>query len=231
MPLLKRLRALDWPTLVAELLLIFVGITAALWFDGLAESRAAARREASVLGELASALRSDTADLSFNLRSDELTRTSLDTVLAHLSRRLPYDSTMALHFGRASRFTNFLPNTSAYEYLKSLGLASVTNDGLRRDITRYYEVQHRYLTSVEGIFVNGSWHEMMAPQMIEKFDYAFFFEPAAPRDYRALQNDLTYATTLRTMGEILTWKVQITAQTLDQAEALLARIDDELNGR
>jgi len=40
MPILRRLKALDWTALLAELVLIFIGITAALWFDNANQDRA-----------------------------------------------------------------------------------------------------------------------------------------------------------------------------------------------
>ena len=94
MPIMRRLKTLDWPTLVAELVLIFVGITAALWFDSLNESRADRRLETDVLSELEVALESDTVDLNFNLRSSARTLTAIDTVLTYLDQRHPYESTL-----------------------------------------------------------------------------------------------------------------------------------------
>lgn len=231
MPIMKRLKGLDWPALVAELVLIFVGITAALWFDNVNREREERHRELAVLVQLRAALESDTADLNFNLRSSGRTLQSIDTVLAFLSRRAPYDSSLAEHFSQAAVATNFVPNSAAYEYLKSLGLGTVSSDSLRFGITHYYEVQVQVLTRVEELFVNGNWTNALMPQMMEKFAYRFLFEPAVPHDYDSLTRDTRYRTVLTTTKEILEWKDQISRQTLGKAEALLESISPRPSGR
>lgn len=231
MPFFKRLRTLDWPALLAELVLVFVGITAALWFENLNDARRDAKLETAVLGELVTALESDTSDLHFNIVSSARTIASIDTVLAYLDARRPYDPSLAAHFGRATRVTNFFSNSSAYESLKSLGLGLVTNDTLRVAITRYYELQARELNRIEELFVNDTWMSEVEPQMVSKFDYRFILAPAVPNDYAALTRDLRYKAMLRTMREITSWKASLSQSTLDEAGVLLQAIATELATR
>ena len=125
--------------MIAELVLIFVGITAALWFDNANQERADRRVERDVLTQLAIALQSDTADLNGNLRSSGRTTSAIDTVLAYLDDRRAYDSTLASHFAQSSVHTNFLADESAYEFLKSIGLDIIRDESLRISVTQYYE--------------------------------------------------------------------------------------------
>lgn len=231
MLILERLAKVQWAALLTELVLIFVGITAALWFDNLKQGREMRALETSILRELETALTSDTADLNFNVRSTARAIQSIDTVLARLSSLAPYDSTMAGHFGRAVVPTNFIPNAAAYEYLKSQGLGTLSNDALRRQVTRYYEVQTQALTRIEELFVNRHWDDAVKPEMMQKFQYHFLFEPAVPHDYRALTQDRQYQTVLTTTRGILEWKDDLTAQTARRAQSLLEAISDELVGR
>ena len=60
-------RAVSWLTLMAELILIFVGITLALWLDNLNQRRTDRHLEVEVLTQMLSALESDSNDLSNNL--------------------------------------------------------------------------------------------------------------------------------------------------------------------
>lgn len=224
MPILKGLKKLDWPTLATELVLIFVGITAALWFDNLNQTRDERRRESEVLVEIAAALASDTADLHINLRATAGSLASIDTILHRFDESVPYDSTLADHFRRASVITNFLINAAAYEYLKSVGLGLISDDGVRRDITQYYEVDVQYLKGIEAVFVNQNWIDTLRPQMVRKFDYGFFFAPATPHDYGSLARDRELRSVLRTTREILEWKGERTRLVLERAEELLARL-------
>ena len=228
MPIMRRLKTLDWPTLVAELVLIFVGITAALWFDSLNESRADRRLETDVLTELGVALESDTLDLNFNLRSSARTLAAIDTVLTYLDQRRPYESTLADHFRQASIHTGFLHNSAAYEFLKSVGLNIISNDSLRVAITHYYEYEVQYLRAVEQGFVSRNWNDAMRPQMMEKFSFQFLFQPAVPNDYSALFDDGEYQTVLRTTRGVLGWKDGRTRSVLESAEGLLEGIRAEL---
>ena len=231
MPLLKSLRSLNWPGLVVELVLIFVGITAALWFDNIKEDREARRTESQVLRELVVSLHKDTADLHQNLRSSAQTRQSIDTILRYFDERRPYREDLAAHFRRSSLFTNFLQNPGVYEYLKSIGLSTITDGSLRAGIAEYYEYRVPYLRNIEALFLNGNWSDGMRPQMMEKFSYRFFFGPAVPHDYAALATDRRYRTLLETTKEILEWKDDRSSEVLDNAEALLVQIEGYLTRR
>ena len=224
MRILRRLASLEWPHLILEVVLIFVGITGALWFDNLKQAREERRLERSILQELATALTSDTTDLHFNLRSSTRTLASIDTVLTYLQERRPYDPSLADHFRSASSATNFLVNSAAYEDLKSVGLGTISNDTLRIRIAQYYEVQVAYLTKVESLFVNGNWSDVVRPQMLEKFHYRFLFEPAVPLNYRALYGDVRFQTALETMRETIKWKASLSRRTIRDAEWLLESI-------
>lgn len=228
MPLLARLREANWPLLLTELFLIFVGITAALWFDGMKEARTERARERQILTTLVAALESDTADLNFNLRSTEVGLASIDRLLSHLGQRLPYDSSLAGDFSRASRFNKFFNNVAPYEHLKSVGVGTIRDDSLRLEIIDYYEVEVKYLVAIEDVLVQGNWARLVQPQMTQKFDYAFYFAPAVPHDYDALLDDRDYRTMLRTTRGMLAWKNRQTAAVARKAEALLDRIRREL---
>lgn len=231
MTILRRLRQLDWPSLTVELVLIFVGITAALWFENRNSARRDRQLEAEVLGEIQRALQSDTSDLMKNLTSTSSTRASIDTILAYFDSGRGYAPALADHFGRSSRHTAFLQDVSAYEYLKAVGLGIVKDHALRSAITRYYEYHVQYLRAVEQHFVEGNWDDTMKPQMMEKFSYRFLFEPAEPLDYNALATDPEYRTALTTTAEILEWKATLTRRVMEQAEALLDALDTELRRR
>lgn len=231
MPILKSTRPLDWPALALELLLIFVGITAALWFDGVKEARQARETETQVLVDLSRSLARDTADLNQNLRASARTLASIDTILARFDDGRPYDDVLAAHFSRAAVFTGFLHNPGVYEYLKSIGLGTLADHDLRAAVARYFEYTVPYLREVEQLFVEGNWTGAVRPQMMEKFDYRFLFEPAVPHDFEALRADREYRTMLRTTREVIGWKDARSRLVRTEAEELLARVDRELAAR
>ena len=111
-----------------------------------------------------------------------------------------------------------------YEYLKSIGLGAISDDNLRVNVSRYYEYTVPYLNGIEDLFIDGNWNDAMKPQMMEKFAYRFFFEPAEPHDYELLREDREYRTVLTSTREMLEWKDMRTRDVLEAAEELLATL-------
>ena len=89
----------------------------------------------------------------------------------------------------------------------------------------------QYLRAVEQGFVSRNWNDAMRPQMMEKFSYQFWFQPAVPNDYSALFDDGEYQTVLRTTRGVLGWKDGRTRSVLESSEGLLASIRAELAPR
>jgi hypothetical protein len=219
------LPSIPWGKVVGELLLIVIGVSLALWFQNVNQSRLDRARERETLIEIARQLAADTADLQGNIRVTAKTVASIDTVLVSLTRRAPCDSNLGRHFARTALFTNFIHNRGGYEYLKAVGLNLISSDSLRRAITKYYEHDVQYLTSVEQVFVNTNWNETLKPQMVRKFSFAFFRgAPAIPNDCVALSQDREYQTALRTTREILLWKDALSSTVNAQGTAVLAAI-------
>ncbi|MGY8777352.1 MAG: hypothetical protein ACKVIN_04425 [Longimicrobiales bacterium] len=228
MSFLSRLTKLDWPTLIVELVLIFVGITAALWFDNRNQAQRNRGDEIAILGELASALNSDIEDLDGNIKAGRGSRHSIDAILGWIDTGVPYDSAMAEAFGRSTRQTRFLHRAGAYEYLKSVGLGMVTSDRLRSAITGYYEFDVQNLTSFERELISGQWESVLQPQMVEKFSYRFFSRPAVPNDWDALRRDREYRSALTNWQSILEWQHEAGSALLARSERLVEMIEAEL---
>jgi hypothetical protein len=228
MSVVKRLRGLDWPTLLAELVLIFVGITAALWFDNWNAARDSARLEEEVLTEISAALVADTVDLNINLASSARTLSSIDTILLYFDNGWPYADELADHFRQAAEHTGFIQHKGAYEFLKSAGVGLIRNQTLRANISRHFEHEVRYLHEVEDIFVTRTWEAVVRPQMTEKFSYQLFFGPAVPHDYQALSGDPEFRSALTTIREAIIWKDRRTRAVLESAEELIEGIRVEL---
>jgi hypothetical protein len=220
-------RPISWLTLLTEVVLIFVGITLALWFDSQNQRRADRHLEVEVLSQMVSALVSDTNDLANNLGGSAKSIAAIDTVLVYLEEKRPYNSKLAEHFGRATIWTMYLENRSAYEYLKTVGFDIIQNKDLRIDISQYYEFEGQWLKTTEEFLVKDNYNGSVRPQMIEKFSYGLL-EPAVPNDYSALISDLEYRSLLTTTRSLLQYKDRRTRILLDEAKQLIRAINSEL---
>lgn len=228
MSVLSRLAKLDWPTLIVELVLIFIGITAALWFDNRNEAQRNRGDEIAILGELVSALESDMDDLEGNINAGRATLSSIDSILGWIDTGVPYDSAMAETFGRSTGQIRFFHRAGAYQYLKSAGLGMVTNNSVRAAVTSYYEFEVQNLTSFERELVSGQWLGVLQPQMIEKFSHAFFSRPAIPTDWEALRRDREYRSAITSWQSVLAWQYQGGIVLRAQSESLIETIEAEL---
>jgi hypothetical protein len=226
--LTDQVRGISWGVVLGHLLLVFTGVTLALWFNNLNQERHNRQHEIRILRDLVAALESDTADLSLNLRSDEASRRSIEVVLKHLGTSMPYHDSLDQHFGLMSRFTNFLPNTASYEELRAGGFRLIRNDDLRLRIIQYYEYDGRYLQAIEQVFLNTNWLTALKPTMHRHFSYSFFFLPARPHDWQVLAEDREFSSILQTTHEIMDWKRRRTEILLERAEHLLEAIREEL---
>lgn len=215
------MKNLDWPTLLVELVLIFVGITAALWFENRNEDRRDRALEDEIRAELVEALRSDTVDLRSNLRLDSIGIAAIDSILRFMEDGRPYDPSMDTVFGASTQLSGFIQNTAAYEYLKSVGLGILSNDTERRAVVEYYEYDVRYLLRIEEKFSMDNWQNALKPLMLREFQYRLFGQEAKPNDYSELMADPQYRSVLQTTREILVWKRQLSDVVLEGARDIL----------
>jgi len=186
---------------LGELALIFLGITAALWFENANQARKQQHLETQILHEMSAALTRDTADLHVNLVLSDSALASLDTVLARLAGSAEYRDELAVHFGWSSRFFRFFNNPAAYEHLRSAGLDVISND------------------------------TYLLPHMMTKFEFGGPWVPAIPRDYAALRADVEYRNALKVTAALIRNQLMLTSRTLTEAEALIAGIEGELRER
>jgi hypothetical protein len=216
---------------LGEMTLIFLGITAALWFEDMNAARHERALETQILREMSESIALDTVDLHINLSLGDSIQRSIDTVLVHLRSSAPYDQGLAEHFGRASRYVRFFHNPAAYEHLRSAGLDVISNDSLRQAIISYYDQAVPLVAWLDQAVVANGNGSYVLPQMMAKFEYASPFEPAVPLDFRALKEDVAYGNALRMASSGIAVQTDVTQRAVASAESLLHMIEAELARR
>lgn len=216
---------------LGEVTLIFLGITAALWFENMNAARHQRALETQILREMSEAIVLDTVDLHANLTLDDSIRISIDTVLVHLRGPSPYVEGLAEHFGRASRYVRFFHNPVGYEHLRSAGLDVISSDALRQAIISYYDQSVPLVSWLDEAVVTNHNESYLLPQMMEKFEYASPFVPAVPLDFTALKADVEYQNALRLASFGAAAQFALTQRAIASAESLLRLIEVELARR
>ncbi len=115
---------------IGEIVLVVVGILIALHIDSEYQASQTRKLEIKYLKELRSNLKFDFSDIDFNIEFNHSRFKSTKIVLTHLRNRQPYHDSLGFHFSNILFSTITLPNTSAYESLRSKGLEIISNDSL-----------------------------------------------------------------------------------------------------
>ncbi len=217
--------------MAGELAMIFLGITAALWFENANDARHQRALETQILHEMRADLTRDTTDLNRNLVLGESVLASIDTVLASLQSGAAYHESLAEHFAWSSRFFRFFHNPAAYEHLRSAGLDVISDDSLRSEIIVYYDGSVPLLMWIDGTIVQGWLERELYPRMVENFEYTSSEAPAVPVDFAALRRNVEYQSALRRHAYGVRNQLFGNSGAATAAEALLARIDRTLQGR
>ncbi len=170
-----------WPEYVVEIIVITTGILGAFALNTWNERDNLRNFENEILQEIASNLKDDEKILVQNISAINSAIEALEIVLRESN--LPNDSVYYL-MSKFICFERFLPKTSAFEVLKSKGLASIRDSDLRRLITNYYDTDikriEQSLADIELEF-EREWFDIL----MDQFDDFAFKKYAKPKDVKA----------------------------------------------
>lgn len=186
----KKLGAkIGWKYAIGEIVLIFIGITMAIWFNNWNESKKERTIEIKSLKEIREAIRLDLDDIEINIEGFSK-RTELYALLInHLENDMPPNKKLKELFPYFLGITTFLSNIGPYETLKSRGIAIITNDTIRNKVSRYYDLEYEKVQTDEKLH-HDHYREYLKPLLMEHFDLSTPL--IQPLDYETLVKDNTF---------------------------------------
>lgn len=227
--MLRRLTQRTAGDLAIEVILIVLGITCALWFDGAKDARDERRLEESILREMARTLESDTTDFRIAVDGLAAVASAVDSVDRHISEKRDYQPELDRLLGDVVAAFGLFPNRAAYEDLRSAGLQIIRSDSLRQQIVQYYDFQLQAARIIEEMRVFPYRTNVLLPQFTEKLAFTEGSRPrATPRDYPALRDDVEYLNVLRVWRGEIALQGRKTEEAYQGARALLNAIEAEL---
>jgi hypothetical protein len=180
--------AVNWRYAVGEVLLIVIGILIALAISDWNDRRLQRIQELALLEEIKLTLETDVAALETKLDEIRGAVEQLKSLEELLNNPQPYEPDMDRLFGAAYGFRMANLSSASYETLKSEGLQSVTNRGLRARIAHVFD--HHYLLIEEWRDLEkATTVEVMRPYYLRHFEDLQFHENARPIDYQMIVND------------------------------------------
>lgn len=211
-----------------ETVLVVIGILIALNVNNWNADRKSRAQERELLEEMRSNLEMDLKDCRYNIRQNGQLRRANAAVLHQLSERIPFSDTLRIHYGNIWGGTILTTNTSAFDNLKSIGFNLISNDSLRRAITRLYSERYRYMEQLEIEMDGRIQVEQVTPMISAKVVIDTVFRSGHPVDASALMEDIPFQGMLR-MNLVMRDFMLVRYRDVERRiEALMALIDEEL---
>lgn len=138
---IARFTDLNWRRALAEVALIFVGITLALLFDNWNEDRKEGELELQLLSEVRDDLVETRADLETDIRNSERRVATWRDLVATLLEDAPLDEDWAARVQSTLFASVLVAKTSGYRSLTSQGLGIISEPEVRKAITDFYELR------------------------------------------------------------------------------------------
>lgn len=151
-------KPIDLLQILIEIGIITIGILIAYQLNSWNDSKRVHESEISILKEIKSNLELDLSDMAGNQRAHSNGIVLIDS-LNLLAQQKQYDTKIPFYIFRIFRDLLFIPQTSAFETLKSRGVDLITSDSLRIRILRLYDFQYDALSKMENEYAPGQFQE------------------------------------------------------------------------
>lgn len=218
-------RPIDFQYALGEFLLIFLGITMAIWFNNWNADRKASIQEEKSLREVLEALRLDLEDVQENIAGFRSRQQVYDRFIAALEEEGPIPEEVQKYLGVLHGWTIFISNSGAYETLKSRGMETIQNDSVRQAISYYYQIINAQIKTTEEVY-KDHFFGLLKPKLFQEFELQKL--RMVIRDLDELRNDFEFNQILSYAAFYEKMMLQLYEGTETEITSLIARIEEEL---
>ncbi len=128
---------------IGEIVLVVIGILIALQINNWNEVRKQKALELDILKELKEGLLTDLEDATYNLKSQKNKYESQNIIINWLESDLAFNDSLSKRFKVISYASFFGSKEGSYQTLKQLGMRTIKNDSLRKQIIKLYELTYK----------------------------------------------------------------------------------------
>tara|TARA_R110002167_G_scaffold270508_3_gene477027 strand:- start:120 stop:833 length:714 start_codon:yes stop_codon:yes gene_type:complete len=212
---------------IGEIALVVIGILIALSINNWNEGNKRKSQEKKILLHMKRNLESNLLQDYPNLVLDNSLK-STSIVLDYLENRKPYNDSLDYHFAWIPAYTRHMPNSTAYENLKTIGFDIISNDSLRENYQKLYAFHYELarFQRNELAYDNSNKFRDFYKKHFRNF---IWHENATPINYPSLlENNEFHEMLISTQNYNL---IQLTYRnkTNEEVEKLIKMIDKELN--
>jgi len=229
---------------VGEILLVVIGILIALQINNWNENRKLLNQEIEISKELKSDLLQTKREISSTINKHKKIIKSTQSLIHDIIKKEPYSPTMYNRFAEAGDDFQIIPQTSAFESLKNIGLDILSNDSLRIRITDLYQINLKRSNDELGDKNSElSIQNMLIPYQ-EKYFFADYNQTAKYgfkysdsitvqklkiKDYDKFLTDNKLLRALQVTLWNRSRKVDLETETKMKIDKTIKRIEEELN--
>jgi hypothetical protein len=174
-----------------QVLLIFVGVTIAMWFENMNEARKEKQFEQVLLKEMIVNLESDETMLTKSVYFSKKGVMSARKLIGFLNGETSQADSVKFYMIDVMWYNTADFNTSAYETIKSNGLHLIRNNELRQKITHYYEREINNTRDQQQIGYNLGWDAYL-PLMMKRFKDFSISGGTEPVNIEDLKKDMEF---------------------------------------
>lgn len=149
-------KPINFLQILIEIGVITIGILIAYQLNSWNDSKKVRESEQNILAEIRSNLELDLSDMIGNQSAHANSLLLIDSLNLQAQEE-KYNVKIPFFIFRIFRDLLFIPQTSAFETLKSRGVDLITNDSLRIRILRLYDFQYSALIQMESDYAPGQF--------------------------------------------------------------------------
>ena len=216
---------------IGEIFLVVIGIFLALQLNNWNAGRKETAKELGLLAEMRQNLEADLTDCRYNIGMNQRLWRGNVAVLKHLEEHTPFHDSLRVHYGNLFGSTVLTPNTSAFDNLRSIGFDLITNDSLRRSITKLYSERYTYLDKLESGFDGHLQMDDLGPHIYAKIILDTVWVSGHPINAEALMDDDPFKGVVRMNVFTRGYMVKVYQGIEKRILGLMEQIDGELQER
>jgi hypothetical protein len=213
---------------IGEIILVVIGILIALGINNWNQNRQLKNLETKYLKEIKSSLEFDLTDIQFNIDFNENKLESNEIILQYAREELNYTDSIQKHFANLIFTTRTLPNTSAYENLKSKGIEIISNDSLRQELTKLYSFYFFNARDFETQNDHYFQHQTFIPIVSKVIEIDKVWGNGKPIDDSFITNNFEFKNALVINIALRKEMLRTYRQLKQKVENSIKRIDNEL---
>jgi len=188
-------------------------------------------KERQTLKELHSDLSQNLDDINSNIKALETSIKANEIIINNMENQIQYHDSLDFHFANLYPYLVFSPNETTFNYLKTIGMNSISNDSLRASISDLYGVQYNIYKSYENIYFVEHYTNYIKPMFMSEFESFKFYRSFKPKNYtNFIKNQENKRVITYTRDAIETFIFMQTGLKED-AERIVRIIERELKNR